>query len=453
MKLAAVSSSLLLGLLVASEASAGTCDDPEPEWLACEDFEGGARGWSAWFTDSPFIDCLGCSDGNAENPDRIMLTDAEAHEGSWSLYMPAAAAAQYQGASLAYRSCAGDQHPGCTLNGYDRLYFRAWVKLAEDHQYVHHFLSLAGTRPDGYWDADGNAGCRPNGYRAAGTTLDFNEDHELFFYTYYPEMNCDAGGYCSGEYAQGICDGCATKDMACENGLECCWGNHFSGDTVVLPRGEWVCLEIMMQLNTPGQADGRMAYWIDDELGHEQTGMHWRDVPELQLNKAWLQHYIDVGDADQSNRIWFDDVVVSTERIGCLQSIPGDTDGTSGGETGGDDDSGTTADTQGTGSGPGSGYDGTSGPDGDGTGGSDGSSSGDANGDDGGGCGCRSGSGASALALLPLFALVRRRRTLASIALTRPAAGGCPATAPSRSRPNRPRATVPGSSGGARLHR
>ena len=45
--------------------------------------------------------------------------------------------------------------------------------------------------------------------------------------------------------------------------------------------------------------------------------MHWRDVDELQLNKAWLQHYIAGGDADRSNKVWFDDVVVSTERIGC----------------------------------------------------------------------------------------------------------------------------------------
>src|SRR5690606_29209503 len=108
------------------------------------------------------------------------------------------------------------------------------VKRAPDHAYVHHFLSISGTRPQSYWESDGNAGCRPNGYRAAGTTLDFNEDHELFFYTYFPDMRCDSGGYCSGSYAQNICNGCAAKDMACDNGLECCWGNHFQSETPVL---------------------------------------------------------------------------------------------------------------------------------------------------------------------------------------------------------------------------
>ncbi len=301
-------------------AAAG-CEDPDPAWLACEDFEAGGLGWQQWFSLSPFTECLGCEDGE-NDPARIRLVSgaSESHTGNWALYMPAEASAGYQGASLTFRSCADEKRPGCDLDGYDELFFRTWVRLAEDHEYVHHFLSLAGTRTDRYWDCDGNAGCRPNGRRAAGTALDLNRDRELFFYTYFPEMHCDRGGYCSGSYAQRICDGCARKEMPCDNGLECCWGNHFGPvEPVILARGEWTCLELNMELNAPGQADGSMSFWVNGELAHRQTGMHWRDIAELQLNKAWLQHYIAAGDADKSNRVWFDDVVVSTERIGCGQ--------------------------------------------------------------------------------------------------------------------------------------
>jgi hypothetical protein len=77
-----------------------------------------------------------------------------------------------------------------------------------------------------------------------------------------------------------------------------------------------------MRLNTPGQADGTMSFWVDERPVLAQGGMHWRDVADLQLNKAWLQHYIAAGDATQSNRIWFDDVVVSRERIGCGSAAP-----------------------------------------------------------------------------------------------------------------------------------
>ncbi|MFO7604272.1 MAG: hypothetical protein R6X06_10735 [Gammaproteobacteria bacterium] len=72
-----------------------------------------------------------------------------------------------------------------------------------------------------------------------------------------------------------------------------------------------------MRLNTPGEADGEMAYWINDRLGHHQTGMHWRDIPELQLNAVWVMHYIAPGDAQQANRIWWDNIIISRGRIGC----------------------------------------------------------------------------------------------------------------------------------------
>lgn len=316
-----------LALTVASTpSSAGECDTPQAAWLFCEDFEKGGLGWSDWFSQSPFVQCIGCnSEGN--NPARIQLLQdgAQAHQGQWSLYMPAEASVNYQGAALAFRSCAGEKRSGCALRGYEQLYYRAWVKLAPDHQYVHHFMSVGGTRPDGYWEGDGNAGCRPNGVRAAGTTVDF-KNSELFFYTYYPEMNCDGltagGGYCADRQPE-ICDGCAAKGMPCTNGPECCWGNHFSADPKPqLPKGRWVCLEMMMKLNSVDQSDGEMAFWVDGQLGHRQGGMRWRDVPELQLNKVWVQHYIASGDASQSNRIWWDDIVASTERIGCGTTPP-----------------------------------------------------------------------------------------------------------------------------------
>ncbi|MGH1344257.1 MAG: dickkopf-related protein [Nannocystales bacterium] len=334
----------LLGLALGSpDAAASPCDEPGSGWLMCEDFEGGGAGWADWYSQSEWTECDGCPDG-INDPNRIRLEDdpALAHDGSFSVTMPGSGDS-FRGGTLRFATCAdGEQNAGCTLEGHDRLYLQTWVRLDQDHNYVHHFLGLGGSRPDAYWDANGNAGCRPNGERWAGTRVDLNPDHELFFYTYYPGMNCDAGGYCSGDYAQGICDGCADRDMPCTNGLECCWGNHFSPETpVVLQTETWTCLEMMMELNTPGQEDGSMAFWVDDVLGHEADGLAWRDVPELQLNRAMLEHYIAAGDTDHANQVWFDDVVVSTERIGCsVTPGGGDTSGGSSTSGGGEDDSG-----------------------------------------------------------------------------------------------------------------
>ncbi len=417
---------LVATALGAPDAAASQCDEPGAAWLMCEDFEQGGLGWESWYAQSPWVECDGCPNG-VNNPDRIALDDGEAHDGAYSLLTPGTSP-QYLGGTLRYATCAGDtQQSGCELEGHDRLHFRTWVRLAADHDYVHHFIGIGGSRPDAYWDANGNAGCRPNGERWAGTRVDLNSDHELFFYTYHPDMNCDAGGYCSGAYAQQICDGCADRDMPCTDGLECCWGNHFNPEPpVVVPTETWTCLEMMMTINTPGVADGSMAFWVDDVLAHETGGLRFRDVPELQLNRAMLEHYIDVGDTDHPNRAWFDDVVVSTERIGCSASFD------PGGSTGGDPDTG--GDSEGSGDdGPGGG---DSSDGGDGPGGGDGpSGDGDPSGEGGSadtgdptaaldpdnpgggdaGCGCRSdGRGAPGLVGISafVFALRRRRRRI-----------------------------------------
>lgn len=310
---------LILLSIGGSPAIASECRTPARGWLLCEDFELAHLGWREWFAQSGFVQCKGCDADGMNNPARLRLDDTQAFDGKWSLHMPAEASANYQGAELAFRSCADARAPGCQLRGYDQLYFRAWVKLAADHQYVHHFMRMGGSRPDRYWEAEGNAGCRPNGIRHAGTTLDFNRRHELFFYTYFPEMRCDttAAPYCAARQP-GHCEDCAARDLPCREGGECCWGKHFYTEPrPVLPKDEWVCLEMMMQLNTPGEADGAMAYWMNDQLGHRQTGMHWRDIPQLQLNAVWVMHYIAEGDAKHANRIWWDNIVISQNRIGC----------------------------------------------------------------------------------------------------------------------------------------
>lgn len=287
------------------------CDDPDADWLFCEDFERGDGDWQTWFEASDFLTADGGDDRN-----RIRLSDQYATSGDWSVHMPAAASSNYQGADLTWYACDGDQEVNCDLMGYEKLYFRARVRFAEDHQKVHHFLNIRGM--DRFWSY-GKAGCMPNGESTMGTTVDFDEgSHETFFYTYHLDMNCDTS---CGDYldVDQWCQNCKEKGFpTCEEQQQCCWGDRFEPDSPApLPVGEWFCMEMMMEPNTPGSSDGRMAYWIDGELGHSVDGLRWRTTDELQLNQVRLQHYLAEDDADSPNRVWFDDVVVSTERIGC----------------------------------------------------------------------------------------------------------------------------------------
>ena len=70
---------------------------------------------------------------------------------------------------------------------------------------------------------------------------------------------------------------------------------------------------MMVYINTPNEHDGVMAYWVNGELIHRVENMMWRTSSTLALNRIKLMHYIPTSDADgHSNRVWFDDISVST---------------------------------------------------------------------------------------------------------------------------------------------
>lgn len=295
-------------------ASTFSCTTPDPNWVLCEDFEAGDGDFDTWLAASDFIGGPGTDDRG-----RVDLASDDHRSGSWAAFMPASPDSGYQGASLDWWACDGAQMSNCPLLSHDQLYFRAWIRFAPDHQYVHHFMNISGSQPDDYW-YHGTAGCMPNGSLAMGTTVDHRpDDHESFFYTYYPGMSCDTS---CGNYADvaSICDECDSKDLpTCDQQQQCCWGNHYGPDTPHhFPVGQWFCFEMMMKANEVGQSDGEMAYWVDGVEIHRESAMMWRTSPTLALNRVRVQHYITTGDAEgHSNQVWFDDVVVSTQPVGC----------------------------------------------------------------------------------------------------------------------------------------
>ncbi len=296
-----------------------SCDNPAPEWLLCDGFEKGGGDLTTWLAGSDFQSGHGIDD-----PGRVRIVADQVHSGSYAVHMPAEAGSGYQGGDLYWRKCQGSQEHPCALASYDQLYFRTWIRFAEDHRYAHHFLSIGGSQPEeeNYWSL-GAAGCLPNGTKKIGTAVDFLENsHESFFYTYYPDMHCNPNchSYMGDDAVRELCEDCAEIGLpTCDDQEQCCWGDEFEPDTATsFPVGEWFCFEMMVRANTPNQYDGVMAYWINGELGHRVEDMMWRRIPELALNRISLQHYIESWDAGgHSNKVWFDDVVVSTERIGC----------------------------------------------------------------------------------------------------------------------------------------
>lgn len=290
------------------------CDAPHPDWILCEDFEDGNGDFDVWRAASEFVGGVGLEDRG-----RVTLASNQVHSGNYAIHMPAASNSGFRGAGLDWWACDGEARTNCNLRSYDELYFRVWVRFAEDHRYVHHFLNIGGSQPDDFW-YHGTAGCLPNGALHMGTTVDFSENtHESFFYTYTPDMGCDTN---CGNYTDvaSFCAECTSKGLpTCDAQEQCCWGNMYRPtETHKFELGEWFCFEMTMKANTPNENDGTMAYWVNEQLIHQENGMKWRTSPTLALNRVRMQHYITESDADgHSNRVWFDDVVVSTKPIGC----------------------------------------------------------------------------------------------------------------------------------------
>ncbi len=95
------------------------------------------------------------------------------------------------------------------------------------------------------------------------------------------------------------------------------FGEHFVPRPDFIPeRGRWYCYELMVKANTPGQRDGRIAFWVDGKVAADFPNLRFRNVTSLKSNR------IDLGLGTDNRRVrkditmWYDDVVAATSYVG-----------------------------------------------------------------------------------------------------------------------------------------
>jgi hypothetical protein len=105
------------------------------------------------------------------------------------------------------------------------------------------------------------------------------------------------------------------------------WGDSYRPkpeERKAIEVGRWYCLERHMKLNSvePLKADGLEELWVDGELAIRREGLRFRRVPELRITVFELEVYYHglpkTYTEEKSAKVYFDNVVVATERIGCL---------------------------------------------------------------------------------------------------------------------------------------
>nr|MDJ0792020.1 heparin lyase I family protein [Acidimicrobiia bacterium] len=180
------------------------------------------------------------------------------------------------------------------MPGYDEIYVRFDVMFEEGFQNLRgdnngmHFASVSGNHIDNKWSAHGKAGIVPNGYDFFTTTVDPEHPwgdptlRPLMFYSYFPDM-------------------------------QCCYGNLFKQEEPKTPllAGEWHEIIIHVDAGTPGQYDGSQRLWVDGELKIDVQGMRWRNTSDLRLNEFHIVDYMP--GSPQTQHIWFDNVLITTD--------------------------------------------------------------------------------------------------------------------------------------------
>ncbi len=109
------------------------------------------------------------------------------------------------------------------------------------------------------------------------------------------------------------------------------WWNTEGFQATFVP-GRWHHIEIHMRMNTPGQHDGLAEGWFDGVKAAHYPTFYFRDTPTQSAKIAWVFFSTffggsssDIWQAQKDEHAWFDDIKVSTSRIG-YPGLPLDVD-------------------------------------------------------------------------------------------------------------------------------
>lgn len=199
------------------------------------------------------------------------------------------------GAGSMTRWFRSDGQPVLPMTGYDHVFARAYVKIENTFTTCNpdcgKFFVLYGSRLDAPYSGLGQAGIKPTGtsYFYSGVATDQSGPRNYIMYDYDPDMTCSPDPNCFGQQI-------------------------LLSPTTQAPLDTWICLESEVQLNTVGQHDGIHRVWVNDTLMGQRTAVRWRDTTNLSLDAFQLSFS---GDPPVTTRVWVDNIVVATQRIGC----------------------------------------------------------------------------------------------------------------------------------------
>ena len=95
-----------------------------------------------------------------------------------------------------------------------------------------------------------------------------------------------------------------------------------AGKLLPITPGAWQCAEYSLTLNDPGSQNGSADFWMEGVHQGTFANIEWRTAPNLRISTFALDSYNHMNNgpipAGSPNRVYYDNFVMSTEPVGCL---------------------------------------------------------------------------------------------------------------------------------------
>jgi len=195
----------------------------------------------------------------------------------------------------------------------DILFVRYYEKFSRTFDIVgssHNGISLGAH----YEDAQGRAtpGIPADGYNKFLVALEYwrgeektKSPGELNVYVYHAEQR---DGYGDHFFPTGIVSPFTFREF------------DFGPDFIKRPNftpefDQWYCYELMVQANTPGQRDGRIAFWVDGVLTADFQNIRFRELESIKIDKFSFGFHAR-SNPKQETSVWYDHIVIADSYIG-----------------------------------------------------------------------------------------------------------------------------------------
>jgi hypothetical protein len=195
----------------------------------------------------------------------------------------------------------------------DVLFVRYYAKYAETFDIIgssHNGITLGAH----YEDAQGRAtpGIPADGYNKFLVALEYwrgdeniEPPGELNVYVYHPEQRDNYGDHF---FPTGTVLPFSYRPGDFET-------DFVSRPDFIPELGRWYCYELMVKANTPGQRDGRIAFWVDGALTADFGNIRFREIDSIKIDKFTFGFHAG-RNPNAETSVWYDNIVIAESYIG-----------------------------------------------------------------------------------------------------------------------------------------